>query len=420
MARMLNRSHLFVISGTLALIALNQSVLAQGYTYTPSYAPTAPVPAADNQAAPTYTPDQLDQMLGPIALYPDPLLSQALAASTYPQDIASAAQWLQDNPNPTDDQISAQPWDPSVQALAHFPSVISMMAGDMDWTEALGTAFANQQAAVMDSVQRLRAQAQAAQTLVSTPQQQVVQDNGAIEILPAQPDVICVPEYDPGVVYATPTFGGPFITFGVPCPFGAFLDLDFDFHNHRFVRGVHFDRDRRPIFDRVVPWQHDVRRPIPRPVRPFFPPRAPNNGRGWSEPRRAPGVFRPTTPARRPAVQPAKPERPVVGLPARPTPQPRPPVAPVQPRPAPAQPRPPIPRAPVHPIEPRPIAQPPRVERPVTGLPARAPAPAPRPAPIMRPAPVMRPAPAPAPRPSPVFSPGGAGASERGHESIKR
>jgi hypothetical protein len=437
--------------------AMTPVLLAQDYSYTPSYAPAPPV---SPQLEPvTYSADQLDQMLAPIALYPDPLLSEVLAAATYPQDVAAAGQFLQYNPTPSDADISAQNWDPSVMAIAHYPTVVQMMAGQMDWTEALGNAFANQQQDVMDSVQRLRAQAQSVQTLASTPQQQVVQDDGVIEILPAQPDVIYVPQYDPLVVYSPPPYAGSWITFGPACPVGLWLDLGWDWHRHFINRGVRWGRDwRHPDFGRSSRWEHDRRRPIPPPRHPFVPPRNDGRrgtGRGWENSGRAPGAFNPGgrndgRGANRPQVpqspgqpnqpnrpnrpnesnrperpnQPQRPERPVTGLPARPraTPEPPRPSTPSPAPPRPVQPARPAPR-PAAP-RPTPAPAPPRVERPVTGLPHRS-APPQRPAPAA-PAPSPRPAaPArPAPAPSPVFRPGGGdgggGASNRGHGSMRR
>jgi hypothetical protein len=406
------------IAGSLAIIALGPPMFAQTYEYTSSYAPAPPVAPHPDAPAPAYTADELDQMLGPIALYPDPLLSQVLAASTYPQDVAAAGQWLQYHSNPSDEEINAQPWDPSVKAIARTPEVVKMMADNMDWTEALGIAFTDQQQEVMDSVQRLRAKAQAAQTLISTPQQQVVRDDGVIEILPAQPDVIYVPQYDTEVVYTRPVFAGPFITFGRPCPFGLFFDLGFDFHHHRFLRGVRFDRDRRRFnFDHVRPWEHDPHRRIPPPRHAFFPPRGHFDDRiqrGFGDRGRAPGAFNPDVRFRsRTPIQPRHSERPVTGLsriPERGAP-PRAPQAPGQ-RSVPLPARPPV-RAPSPPSS--------RSERPVTGLPRRA-APVPRPAPpAPRPAPSpVRPS-APAPRGPGAFHPGGgAGASGRGHGSMHR
>jgi hypothetical protein len=175
----------------------------------------------------TYSPDQLDQLLGPIALYPDPLIALILPASTVPSDIALAANYLAANGAPGG--IAAQPWDPSVKALARYPDVVKWMNGNLDWTQALGAAFAQQPADVMKSVQQLRIQARAAGTLVDTPQQQVDLEGDSIRIVPAQPYTIYVPEYDPAVVYGPPVgYAGPFITFGLGFPVGAWLGYQCD------------------------------------------------------------------------------------------------------------------------------------------------------------------------------------------------
>ena len=134
-----------------------------------------------------------------------------LAASTYPNEVSDADQWLKANSNLQGqalvDAVNQQQWDPSVQALTQFPSVLDNMANNLSWTSALGSAFYNQQADVMASVQRLRAQAQAAGNLKSTPQMTVVQqDPQTIVIQPASPTVVYVPTYNPTVVYGTPYY----------------------------------------------------------------------------------------------------------------------------------------------------------------------------------------------------------------------
>jgi hypothetical protein len=175
----------------------------------------------------TYSPEQLDQMLGAIALYPDPLVALILPASTVPADVTLAASYLAANGAPGG--IDAQPWDASVKALARYPDVVKWMNDNLDWTQALGAAFAQQPADVMKSIQQLRAQARAVGTLVNTPQQQVDLEGDAIRIVPAQPDTIYVPEYDPTIVYETPVgYNGPFITFGMGYPAGAWLGYECD------------------------------------------------------------------------------------------------------------------------------------------------------------------------------------------------
>jgi hypothetical protein len=180
---------------------------------------------AQAPTAETYSPDQLDQLLAPIALYPDPLIALILPASTFPDDLAAAAQYVASNGNPA--AIDSQTWNPSVKGLAHYPDVLKWMSDNIDWTRSLGAAFAMQPSDVMKSVQQLRAKAQAAGTLVNTPQQQVDVEGDDIRIIPAQPDTIYVPEYDPDVVYDVPEgYAGPFITFGVGFPVGAWLGFE--------------------------------------------------------------------------------------------------------------------------------------------------------------------------------------------------
>src|SRR5205823_5415947 len=158
-------------------------------------------------------------------------------------------------------------WDASVKALVHYPSILEMLNSQPDWTAALGQAFVDQPQDVMNTVQRLRAKAIAARTLVSTPQQQIVNDNGMIEIVPVAPDTIYVPEYDPDIIYAPPAnYNQPWITFGVGFVVGPWLNLGWDWHHHRFDRGVFWDHGwRRPDFDHIHEWRHNPGRPIPHP-----------------------------------------------------------------------------------------------------------------------------------------------------------
>lgn len=174
-----------------------------------------------------YAPEQLDQLLAPIALYPDPLIALILPASSAPADVAAAAQYLASGGGPAG--IDSQNWDPSVKGLAHYPEVVKWMAANPDWMNALGAAFSVQQADVLKSVQQLRAEARAAGTLASTPQQQVDVDGDDIRIVPAQADTIYVPEYDPDSVYeAADGYAGPFITFGAGFPVGPWLGYECD------------------------------------------------------------------------------------------------------------------------------------------------------------------------------------------------
>ncbi|WP_238481041.1 DUF3300 domain-containing protein [Dyella telluris] len=168
------------------------------------------------QSQKIYNNQQLDQMLAPVALYPDSLLSQIFMATTYPSDVAEAAAWSAANPKAQGDdaikQINTKPWDPSVQSLVAFPQVLAQMKQHPDWVQNMGDAFLAQPDDVMASVQRLRNQAKAAGNLSSTSQQKVVektapQQSGGtatyIQIEPADPQVVYVPQYNPTVVYGT-------------------------------------------------------------------------------------------------------------------------------------------------------------------------------------------------------------------------
>jgi hypothetical protein len=172
-------------------------------------------------------------MLGPIALYPDPLIAQILPAATLPPEIVLADRYVNGGGDPN--LIDQQPWDPSIKALARYPTLLKWMDDSLAWTTALGQAFLYQQQDVMDSIQRLRAQAQALGNLQSTLQEKVIIDEGIIEILPADPQVIYVPVYQPDVVYFQRPFGSPFISFGVGFAVGLWLNHDFDWHNHHLI-----------------------------------------------------------------------------------------------------------------------------------------------------------------------------------------
>jgi hypothetical protein len=211
----------------------------------PAYASPQPVYA---QAAPTqvvyYQLDasQIDPLTGPVALYPDPILAQLLPASTYPQEVMAAVQWLHAVGQPTEQDINVQPWEPSIKAMLHYPTVLQMMNDRIDWTQALGAAFTNQPQDVMASIQRLRSQALNTGALTSNQQQQVVvEPDGVIRILPAAPQVVYVPQYDPQIVYvhqATPVF----ITFGLGFAIGNWMDNDCDWHSHHVIVGPRWDR----------------------------------------------------------------------------------------------------------------------------------------------------------------------------------
>ena len=179
-------------------------------------APAPPQSQAQGQAqGQTFAPQQLDNLIAPIALYPDPLLGQVLAASTYPVELVEAQQWLQANGNLHGQQLvdaaKQQNWDASVQALVAMPDVLAKLNQDIHWTTDLGNAFLAQPSDVMASVQRMRARAESNGKLQSNQQETVTTQtqNGqqAIEIQPADPQVIYVPTYDPAYVWGAPVGG---------------------------------------------------------------------------------------------------------------------------------------------------------------------------------------------------------------------
>jgi len=162
----------------------------------------APVQAAQQ------TPEQLQQLVAPIALYPDALVAQILAAATYPDQIVEADRWVEQHTNLKGEElgkeVDKQPWDPSVKALTEFPSVLANMDKNLSWTSSLGDAYVNQQQQLMDAVQVMRDRAEKAGNLESTSQEKVSKQGQTIVIEPADPEVVYVPEYDPWLVYGGP------------------------------------------------------------------------------------------------------------------------------------------------------------------------------------------------------------------------
>ncbi len=238
-----------------------------------------------------YTDQELDSLLAPIALYPDPLLAQMLPASTYPAEIADAEDWL--NRGGDVSRIDAQAWDESVKTIAHYPDILNMMAAYLDWTADLGEAFLNQPEDVTRSIQRLRWQARNVGNLESTAQQTVMIDGDYIEIIPALPQYVYVPQYDPSAVYTESWISGgpPFITFGLGLLIGSWLSMDFDWDYHRIVyhgwnrpgwvnharphvrvRDVYVNRSR-PYINQA--WRHDPSRGGPAKYRASGPGRIP-------------------------------------------------------------------------------------------------------------------------------------------------
>src|SRR5271163_4539517 len=191
-----------------------QSLPQQGSPPQAGYAPVQPLSAA-----------QLEQLAAPIALYPDTLVAQVLAASTYPGQVVQADRWRQAQGNASPDQIAAgadvQPWDASVKALTAFPQVLAQMDQNLQWTTDLGNAYYNQPQDLLGAIQILRQRAQAAGNLQTRPQETVSYDQSSIELAPPNPQVVYVPTYNPWTVYGQPV--SPYPGFSLLSAVGSFV-----------------------------------------------------------------------------------------------------------------------------------------------------------------------------------------------------
>ncbi len=207
--------------------------------------------------------EKLKNLVGPIALYPDALIALILPASTVPSDLVLAERYIASNGDLT--QIANQPWDDSVKSLVRYPDVLKWMDQNLEWTTTLGEVFLDQPADVMNSIQALRAEAIAAGNLTDSPQQHVVREKTCIRIVPAQPDVIYVPEYDPEVVYVQPYSEdvGPLLTFSAGFAVGSWLNYDCDWDR----RGIYVGQ-WRPGWNQYRNWDRGDRDP---------------NGNRWNE-----------------------------------------------------------------------------------------------------------------------------------------
>ena len=238
------------------LIVLLCCVLVESTAHAESYSPTGQ--ANDQSPAPPVrlSPQELQQLVAPIALYPDGLVAQVLAASTYPTEIVEADRWMQDHSDlkgeKLADEVNKQSWDPSVKALTQFPSVLENMDKNLSWTSSLGDAYVNQSQDVTGAVQIMRQKARNTGHLNNNEQQKVTTQGNAIIIQPANPDVVYVPAYDPWLVYGDPIvaypgwvpvpgifYGGPSIYFGGGFGIGFFGGFgwgwhhwDYDWHHH--------------------------------------------------------------------------------------------------------------------------------------------------------------------------------------------
>ena len=208
-------------------------------------------PPAQAAERPARSTDQLDQLVAPIALYPDSLVAQILAASTYPEQVVEAERWVQAHPELKGEAlgraVDRESWDPSVKALTAFPAVLGNMDKNLSWTSSLGDAYFNQQEDIMGAVQVMRRRASDGGRLRSTPQQTVASRDSSITIEPAQADEVYVPAYDPWVVYGDPVaawpgwypypgiyFNGPSLSFGLGLGIGWFGGFGWGWHNWGF------------------------------------------------------------------------------------------------------------------------------------------------------------------------------------------
>jgi Protein of unknown function (DUF3300) len=298
-----------------ALVFCGARLYAQDQTAAPQdqAAPPQDQAPADQNTYEPLSKEQLGRLVAPIALYPDALVAQILAASSNPSQIVDANEWLKAHPGltPADlgAQVDKQPWDPSVKALVQYPSVLANLSSNLGWTSELGDAYFNQPKDVMKAVQEMRKKAKSAGNLKSTSQLNVQDEDGKVVIDPVDPNVVYVPEYDPWLVYGYPIapwpywvevpgiwWDGPGIYFGIGFPLGPFFGFGwgwpawgFDWghynvwyhHNPYFARGPAF-------FNRGAYYggRGDFYRPGN--LRPMLGDR--NAYRGYTAPRDGPGV----------------------------------------------------------------------------------------------------------------------------------
>ncbi len=229
------RSRLLVKIARNCTGALSAALLVSGELPATAQAQETASSSQPAQKADRLPADQLDALVAPIALYPDPLLAQTLAASTYPLELIQLQQWLKKNPKLKDkdlaDAVAKEPWDPSVQSMAGLPDVVNRLADDIQWTTDLGNAFLAQESDVMDAVQRMRGKAKDNGNLKSTEQQKVetkeVENKTVIVVEQADPQVVYVPSYNPVVVYGAPVYPYPPIYYPPPGYYAAGMAISF-------------------------------------------------------------------------------------------------------------------------------------------------------------------------------------------------
>lgn len=239
------KPHLTVLLGACLLLGMSGPASLRAQT---------PAPAAPSATAPATEADELEQLVAPIALYPDALVALILPAATESADVVLAARFLEGGGEAA--QAQTQAWDDSVKSLVHYPEVVKWMDQNLAWTRQIGEAYLEKPAEVMAAVQRARARARANGVLVSTPQQKVVVEGGYIMIVPAQPEVIYVPRYDPEIIYVErPVYyqPDPWLTFGVGFGVGWWLNYDCDWRRRVIV----IDRRHRDHWHDRHHWHHD-------------------------------------------------------------------------------------------------------------------------------------------------------------------
>jgi uncharacterized protein DUF3300 len=256
------------------LILLLSCLLVRFTAQAESYGPRSQSDEQSPASPVKPSPKELQQLVAPIALYPDALVAQILAASTYPTEIVEADRWMQRHSHLKGEELAKevdkQDWDPSVKALAQFPSVLENMDKNLSWTSSLGDAYANQTQDVTDAVQAMREQARKAGHLSSNEQEQVTTQGNTIIIEPANPDVVYVPAYDPWLVYGAPIiaypgwypvpgifWGGVGLSFGIGFGIGYFGGFGwgwhhwgYDWHGRRAIYDHHAFVSHSRTFDR--------------------------------------------------------------------------------------------------------------------------------------------------------------------------
>src|SRR6202790_3167853 len=236
--RLLQQGLALFLSVSLLLIGVRG-----GYAYQTDLSNSQSPPQAAQQSS-----EQLQELVAPIALYPDALIAQILAAATYPDQVIEAGKWIQQNKNLQGAQLAQevdkQSWDPSVKALTQFPAVLSNMSQNLAWTSELGDAHLNQQQELSQAIQVMRQRAQQAGNLKTTPQEKVSKKGQTIVVEPAAPDVVYIPQYDPWLVYGYPLavfpgwypypglfLDGPGIGFGLGFGVGLFGSFGWGWHH---------------------------------------------------------------------------------------------------------------------------------------------------------------------------------------------